>query len=85
MTFELPTEPGLYEDAKGDLWLLEDHRWMHAARRLNDDTLRPVMGRFTGRMSAEQFEHLATGPSVDVLPLERVAVDDVPPQLDSDP
>ncbi|MFI6368735.1 hypothetical protein ACIBG0_39140 [Nocardia sp. NPDC050630] len=79
---KLPTEPGFYRDVKGDLWLLEADRWTHAARRLNDDSLRPVMGRFTGEMTADQFEHLATGPSVDVLPLERVEAEDVPPQID---
>jgi len=80
----LPTEPAFYRDANGHLWLLdEDHRWMHAARRLNDGTLSPVMGRFTGRMTPQQFEYMATGPSVDVLPLERVEVDDIPPEVES--
>ncbi|MEV4128125.1 hypothetical protein [Nocardia sp. NPDC049707] len=77
----LPDEPGFYRDAIGHLWLLdEDHRWVHAARRRNDDSLTPVMGQFTGRMTPAQFEHLATGPSVDVLPLERIHAEDVPPE-----
>lgn len=78
----LPTEPALYRDVVGDVWLLDDdHQWMHAARRLDDDTLRPVMGAFTGKMSPETFEHMATGPSVDVLPLERIDVGGVPPKI----
>ncbi|RBO87001.1 hypothetical protein [Nocardia puris] len=74
----LPSEPGWYEDPQGDLWLLgDDGLWEHGARRLGNGELTPVMGRFTGRMTATAFEHLATGPQVTVLPLRRVEVPDI--------
>lgn len=76
----LPTEPGVYQDTRGDLWLLgEDGLWEHGARRLNDGTWMPVMGQFTGRMKPEVFAHLATGPAVKVFPLKRVEIKDFPP------
>lgn len=78
----LPDDPGLYRDAIGHLWLLEDdHRWMHAARRRNDGSLTPVMGQFTGRMTPAQFEHLATGPNANVLPLERIETANAPAEI----
>ncbi|MEV0247992.1 hypothetical protein AB0H76_15470 [Nocardia sp. NPDC050712] len=76
----MPTEPGPYRDTQGDLWLLDDDSlWEHGARRLNDGSWLPVNGRFTGRMTPEEFEHLATGPGIEVLPLTRVLVEDIPP------
>lgn len=77
----LPTEPGPYQDVQGDLWLLgDDGLWEHGARRLNDGSWQPVMGRFTGRMTAEAFAYLAGGPGVaPVLPLTRLEVGDFPP------
>lgn len=78
----LPTEPGVYEDVRGDLWLLEDDGdWRHAARRLNDDSLSPVLGRFSGPISPEALEHGNWDPGTDVLPLKRIAIEDVPPDI----
>lgn len=67
----LPIEPGVYRDARGDLWIRhEDGRWQHVERRLTDGQGWPV--RDYAPVSADALEKLAHEPGVDVLPLVRV-------------
>lgn len=70
----LPTEPGVYSDAHGDLWLLrdEDGLWQHIERRMSDGRGWPV--RDYPPAEAWAVEKLAVR-SGDVLPFKRVTVD----------
>ncbi|MFE3060732.1 hypothetical protein [Nocardia sp. NPDC059239] len=77
----LPTEPGIYRDARGDLWVLHmTGRWQHVERRLSDGRFWPV--RDYEPVSAETLESLSHEPDVDVIPL--TWVDIIPDGMDSD-
>lgn len=67
----LPTEPGLYEDNRGDTWVLDGGRWSHHERRLTDGSMWPV-DENSGTVDAEALETLASEPRVDLLPLKRI-------------
>ncbi|WP_280471030.1 hypothetical protein [Nocardia cyriacigeorgica] len=64
----------------GDLWIHDERGWHHAARRLSNGTLSIVLGRFGASMLG--WETLAHGEGADkVLPLTRVEVEEIPPEL----
>lgn len=74
----LPTEPGVYSDARGDLWVLhEDARWQHVERRMSDGEGWPV--RDYEPAEAWAVEKLAKRAE-DVLPFTRVDME-VPKDL----
>ncbi|WP_306365417.1 hypothetical protein [Nocardia sp. CC227C] len=74
----LPTKPGAYVDARGDIWLLHvDGRWQHVERRLSDGSGYPV--RDYSPVPPDVLEELAQEPNVAVLPLTPVQVPDCPP------
>lgn len=66
----LPTTPGLYEDNRGDTWVLDESGWRHHERRLTDGTIWPV--DYPGPIGADALETLASEPGVDLLPLKRI-------------
>lgn len=70
----LPTEPGVYSDARGDHWILHDNgRWQHVERRLTDGTGWPV--RDYQPVTPQTLESLGRIPGAEVLPLTRVPRD----------
>ncbi|MGW2666106.1 hypothetical protein ACWCW7_34565 [Nocardia tengchongensis] len=70
----LPTEPGVYRDARGDLWVLHgDGRWQHVERRMTDG--RGWTVRDYPPVSPETLESLGRIPGAEVLPLTLVEVD----------
>ncbi|OQS14256.1 hypothetical protein B0T36_14665 [Nocardia donostiensis] len=75
----VPTEPGVYRDVRGDLWIRDEYGWTHAARRLTDDRLSPVRG-YPGPITDKTMA-TPTGPGTEVLPLERVEPGDYPEDL----
>lgn len=81
MAEALPAEPGVYRDAHGDMWSLDVDGWRHIARRMTDGRMHPVRD-YPGPTSSEALAELSMAPGVDVLPLKRVEVEDVPPQVE---
>lgn len=81
----LPTVPGVYQDAIGDLWkLLDDGRWQYQARRL------PFGGLTTAQVDdrsigAEELGKFMPFPEAQLLPLKRVEAEDELPEIDSWP
>lgn len=75
MVDALPTEPGVYEDRVGDLWVLrDDGRWQYGARRL------PFGGTSTNvDRRPIDAEELASFRDPELLPLKRVEIPDEPP------
>ncbi len=69
----LPTEPGVYHDARGDEWVLhEDGRWQWTGRRMGDGSLWPVNDH-----PGASTEALASAtPSEAILPLTRASLPD---------
>lgn len=81
MVRALPTEPGVYEDAVGDYWILhDDGRWQYEARRLPFGGISSNVDR-----RPVDAETLASFRDPELLPLERVEPPDSPPQVDSQP
>lgn len=78
MVDALPTEPGVYEDAVGDLWLLrDDRRWQYGARRL------PFGGTSTNvDRRPIDAETLASFRDPELLPLKRVEAPSLPPEVE---
>jgi len=77
MVEALPTEPGVYEDGVGDLWFLQaDGRWRYCARRL-------PFGGISANVDHRPLdaETLASFRDPELLPLTRLKVDDVPPEV----
>lgn len=67
----LPTEPDIYTDVRGDLWILhDDQRWQWVERRLTDGRGWPVHDYKPVR--ADTLESLAGEPGVELLPFTRV-------------
>lgn len=79
-----PVEHGVYRDVRGDLWIHDETGWRHAARRLNDGRLSPVLDRFVGPITYEALESGDWDPGTDVLPFTRVEFGDVPRELRTD-
>ncbi|MFE2998643.1 hypothetical protein ACFXG4_27030 [Nocardia sp. NPDC059246] len=75
MTDVLPTEPGVYEDAIGDLWVLrDDGRWQYSARRLK-------FGGISTNVDHRPIdaEELAACGDPELLPLKRIEAQDTLP------
>jgi len=67
----LPTEFGLYEDDRGDIWALDSGGWSLRERRLTDGTMWPV-DDYPGPIAGDAMADLASEPGVQVLPLQRI-------------
>lgn len=67
----LPTEHGLYEDDRGDVWVLDSRGWSLRERRLTDGTMWPV-DDYPGPIASGTLADLASEPGVHVFPLRRI-------------
>lgn len=75
MDYEVPTTPGPYHDARGDLWILgEDGVWTWTLRRLPSGRMEPASPR--SRVPADVIGQ-ATAPGEDVLPLVPAEPDEI--------
>lgn len=77
----VPQEEGLYEDAQGDLWSRDADGWRWLGRRgpFTGDVVPADPGH--GPISDRTLGMLVDSPDDAVLPLERVKVEDCPPDL----
>lgn len=75
----LPTEPGVYEDRVGDLWVLQEGgKWQYTARRLPFGGV-TRNGTHDHLIDAKAMEAIAPYPESELLPMKRVSVADLPP------
>lgn len=76
----VPQQPGMYEDAQGDLWSRDPDGWRWLGRRI------PWTGKVVpadpghGPLPDRVLGMLVDSPEDAVLPLTRVKVEDYPPE-----